>query len=58
MVKLHLQKLFVQFSTKPQFRVLSKEFEGLRGIPHVIRAIDGSHIPIQTPIIGGKDYYC
>jgi hypothetical protein len=37
--------------------VLTKEFEYLHGISHIIGAIDRSHIPIQAPIIGGEDYY-
>jgi hypothetical protein len=57
MVRLHLQKLFMQFSSEPPFMVLTKEFEALHGIPHIIGAIDRSHIPIQAPIIGGEDYY-
>ncbi len=51
MVRLHLRKLFVQFPTKPQFRVLSKEFEGLHGIPHIISAIDGSHTKLCLLIV-------
>ncbi len=58
MVRLHLQKLFVQFSNEPQFKVLSKDFEALHGIMHIIGIIDGSYIPIQTLVIGGGDYYC
>ena len=27
-------------------------------IPYIIGAIDGSHISILAPIIGGEDYYC
>jgi hypothetical protein len=53
MVRLHLQKLFVQFSNEPQFKVLSKKYNTLHGIPHIIGIIDGSYIPIQTLIIGG-----
>jgi hypothetical protein len=45
MVRLHFRKLFVQFPIELQFRVLSKEFEGLHEISHVINVIDGSHIP-------------
>ncbi len=59
MVRLHFRKLFVQFPIELQFRVLSKEFEGLHGISHVISSlIDGSHIPIQALIIRGENYYC
>ncbi len=59
MVGFNVRKLFVQFPTELQFRVLSKEFEGLHGISHVISSlIDGSHIPIQALIIRGENYYC
>ena len=30
----------------------------MHGIPYIIGAIDGSHILVLTPIIGGEDYYC
>jgi hypothetical protein len=35
--------------------VLAQEFEVLHGIPYIIGAIDGSHIPILGPIIRGED---
>jgi hypothetical protein len=37
---------------------LANEFEAFQGIPQVIVVIDGLHIPIFAPIIGGEDYYC
>ncbi len=46
----------MQFSNKSQFRILSKDFEALHGIPHIISAIDKSHIPILAPFMGGKYY--
>ena len=58
LVRVHLQGTFVQFPNPARFRVLAKEFEALHGIPYIIGAIDGSHIPILAPIIGGEDYYC
>jgi hypothetical protein len=30
----------------------------LHGIPYIIGAIDGSHIPVLAPLIGGQNYYC
>ena len=30
----------------------------MHGIPYIIGAIDGSHILVLAPIIGGEDYYC
>lgn len=58
MVRLHLQKIFIQVPNENKFRVLAKEFERLHNIPYIIRAIDGSHIPVLAPVIGGEDYYC
>ena len=58
LVRVHLQGTFVQFPSPARFRVLAQEFEALHGIPHIIGAIDGSHIPILAPVIGGEDYYC
>ena len=33
-------------------------FEKLHDIPYIICAIDGSHIHVLAPLIGGQDYYC
>jgi hypothetical protein len=54
----YLQPVFVQTPSKSQFRVLASKFEELHGIPYIIGAIDGSHILVLAPIIGGEDYYC
>ncbi len=32
------------------------DFEVFHGIPHFIRVVVGSHIPILTLVIGGEDY--
>ena len=50
-VRVHLQRTFVQFSSPARFRVLVQEFEALHGIPRIIGAIDGSHIPILAHVI-------
>jgi hypothetical protein len=58
LVRVHLQGTFVQFPNPAQFRILAQEFKALNGIPYIIEAVDGSHIPILAPVIGGEDYYC
>jgi len=58
MVRLHLQKIFIQVPNENRFRVLAKEFERLHNIPYIIGAIDGSHVPVLAPVLGGEDYYC
>jgi hypothetical protein len=57
-VRAHLQGTIVQFPSPARFRVLAQEFEALHGIPYIIGAIDGSHIPIFAHVIGEDDYYC
>ena len=57
-VRKYLQPVFVQTPSESQFRVLASKFEQLHGIPYIIGAIDGSHILVLAPIIGGEDYYC
>ena len=57
-VRLHLQKRFVKFPSESKLRKLARDFEALHDIPYVVGAIDGSHIPILAPVIGGEDYYC
>jgi hypothetical protein len=57
LVRVHLQWIFVQFFSSTWFRVLTQKFEALHGISHIIRAIDGSHIPIIALVIRGEDSY-
>ena len=58
MVRLHLQKIFIQVPNENKFRILAKEFERLHNIPKIIGAIDSSHIPVLAPVIDGENYYC
>jgi hypothetical protein len=37
---------------------ISSKFEALKGIPFVIGAVDGSHIPIIAPSLDPISYYC
>jgi hypothetical protein len=55
MVRLHLQKIFIQTPNENKLRVLAKDFERLHNIPYIIEAIDSSHILVLVPVIGGKD---
>ena len=57
-VRKYLKPIFVQTPSESQFRILASKFKQLHGIPYIIGATDGSHIPILAPIIGGEDYYC
>jgi hypothetical protein len=57
-VRKHLQPVFVQIPSESQFRVFASRFEKLHDIPYIIGAIDGSHIHVLAPVIGGQDYYC
>ena len=57
-VRTYLQPVFVQTSSESQFRILASKFQKLHKILYFIDAIDGSHILVLAPIIGGDDYYC
>jgi hypothetical protein len=56
-VRKHLLRVLVQFPSESQFKVLASQFEALHGIPYIMDAIDGSHIPILALVIGQEDYY-
>ena len=47
----------MQFPSPTRFRVLAQEFGALHRIPHIIEAIDGTHIMIFAPLIGRNYYY-
>ena len=57
-IRQHLQQIFVQMPSELQFRILAREFKALHGIPYIMSAIDGSHILVLVPVVGGEDYYC
>jgi hypothetical protein len=58
LVRLHLQKIFIQIPNKIKLRILEKYFERLHNILYIIGAIDSSHIPVLVHVIGREDYYC
>jgi hypothetical protein len=57
MVRLHLQKIFIQTPNENRLGILAKDFERLHNIPYIIGAIDSSHILVLARVIGGEDYY-
>jgi hypothetical protein len=52
-VRKHLLRVLVQFLSESQFKVLTSQFEALHGIPYIVGTIDGSHILVLVPMIGG-----
>jgi hypothetical protein len=57
-VRKHQLRVLAQFPSESQFKVLASQFEDLHGIPYIVGAIDGLHIPILAPMIEGEDCYC
>jgi hypothetical protein len=55
-VRKYLHPIFIQILDESQFRVLAKMFEQLHGLPYIIGQIDGLHIHVQVPVIGGEGY--
>jgi hypothetical protein len=54
----HLKPLVIEKQSAATLRRMAAEFEALKGIPYVIGAVDGSHIPIIAPPIDPTSYYC
>lgn len=52
-----LHDLYIKWPSSMRMRSLSQEFQALQGIPNVIGAIDGSHIPIIAPRRHHEDYF-
>ena len=53
-------KLLAKFISWPSPSIMDRyaqEFEELQGIPYVVGAVDGSHIPIIAPRLHAPDYY-
>ncbi|MCO5584541.1 hypothetical protein L7F22_038469 [Adiantum nelumboides] len=56
-VKSGLRNMYIRWSSRSRLATLAQEFEAARGIPLVVRAIDGSHIPIIAPRDNHVDYF-
>jgi hypothetical protein len=57
-IKTVLRPLVFPKPTLSRMKQIALEFESLHGIPYILGAIDGSHIPIIAPSIDPASYYC
>ena len=57
-IEKHLKPLVIEKQSKTTLSRIAPKFEELRGLPYVIRVVDGSHIPIIAPPIDPTSYYC
>ncbi|KAG8176187.1 hypothetical protein JTE90_019637 [Oedothorax gibbosus] len=48
----------IQFPMGDDLLEVANSFLGLGGLPIVVGAVDGTHIPIKAPSINAKEYYC
>ena len=48
---------FIRWPSTSTMEKYASEFESLHGIPFVVGAVDGSHIPIVAPRFHAADYY-
>ena len=56
-VKKSLKKKYIKWPSSSMMAHIAIEFEALHQIPHIVGAVDGSHIPIVAPSIHAADYY-
>ena len=56
-IKKSLLRKFISWPSASTQDKYAQEFQDLHQIPYVVRAVDGSHIPIVTPRLHTPDYY-
>ena len=56
MLKGYLAAKLITWPIGERLQDITKEFEDMRGMPSVIGAIDGSHIPIKAPVLCPENY--
>ena len=56
-IKDHLLPIVIEKLTSENMKRRATEFESLQGIPYIIGAIDGSHIPIVASSKDSPEYY-
>ncbi len=56
-IRKHLKPLVIPKLTKDKIKIITTGFESLHGIPYILGAINGSHIPIVEPKVDPKPYY-
>ncbi|MCO5595739.1 hypothetical protein L7F22_049786 [Adiantum nelumboides] len=57
MLSSRLHDLYIKWPSLERMQSLAREFEAIQGIPYVIGAMDGSHIPIIAPRAQHEDYF-
>jgi hypothetical protein len=57
-IKNHLKPLVIPKLTINKIKEITIGFECLHGTPNILGAIDGNHVPIITPKVDPKSYYC
>ena len=57
-IRVLLKPLVFVKLTKQRIEAMASEFEEVRGIPYIIGAVDGSHIPIIALEVDLGSYYC
>ncbi len=53
-----LKPLVIHKLTRKKIKEITIGFESLHGIPYILGAIDGNHIPIVALKVDPKSYYC
>jgi hypothetical protein len=57
-IKNQLKPLVIPKLTRNKIKEINVGFESLDGIPYILGAIDGNHIPIVAPMVDPKSHYC
>ncbi len=57
-IRKHLKPLVIPKLTRNKIKEITIRFKCLHGIPCILGAIDGSHVPIIAPKVDPKSYYC
>jgi len=57
-VRKHLKPLVIPKLTRNKIKEITTGFEHLHGIPYILGAMGGSHVPIIAPKVDPKSYYC
>jgi len=56
-IKNQLKPLVIPKLTRNKIKEITLCFESLHGIPYILGAIDGNHIPIVAPKVDPKSHY-
>ncbi len=56
-IRNQLKPLVIPKLTRNKIKEITIDFESLHGIPYILGAIDGNHIPIVAPKVDPKSHY-